>query len=263
MNLLKIILYIIYQFIYKFYYKIKNNFIFYKQLSYKNVINQTILKGDNICSLIYDYPTANINNTINLPYGIYKATSNYGESLCIVFYTSNIIHCHIKNFNQDIYGKKLSIYNIENITYYKNYNKSDRLYETNYFKKMNLKNSNKFNKITENVIKGDNIASTIMDYPTANIVNSINLPYGIYKATSNYGETICYVSSSVFKLIECHIKNFNEDIYNKKLTIDNFKKINIDKSYDILYLFCNLDTNCFNKNYDYIFTNIIIPHNIF
>jgi len=262
MNLTKLILYIIYQFVYKFIYKFKKIFTIYKPLSYNNILNQTILKGDNICSYIYDYPTANIINTINLPFGIYQATSNYGDTLCIVFYIDNIIHCHIKNFNKNIYNKKLSLYNIKKITFYKNYNKLDRLYEANYFDNLTYKTNYKFKQITENVIKGDNIASTIMDYPTANIVNSINLPYGIYKATSNYGETICYVSSSVFKLIEVHIKNFNQDIYNKKITINNFEKINIDKSYDILYLFCNLDTNCFNKYFDYFFTNTIIPFNI-
>ena len=82
--------------------------------------------------------------------------------------------------------------------------------------------TNKY-EINEPIITGANIASSKYDYPTANIANSKNLSCGMYTANSNYGDCICMVLSP--SRIECHIKNFNKNIYGKRLKLNNLHKI--------------------------------------
>ena len=81
------------------------------------------------------------------------------------------------------------------------------------------------NKIPETisgiVIKGSRYGKHFFDYPTANLINSVNLPCGVYTASSNYGD--CIVFS--LDMLECHIKNFKGNLYNKKLVLKNIKKI--------------------------------------
>lgn len=75
-------------------------------------IKETIERGDQKASTFYDFPTANIKNTIHLPCGMYTANSNYGDAVCLVLHPDTL-ECHIKNFDENIYGKTLQLANIE------------------------------------------------------------------------------------------------------------------------------------------------------
>ena len=81
------------------------------------LINNTsgkVIYGHQLGKNIFDYPTANIKNNINLPEGIYIANTNYGDGICMVF-NKYIIEIHIKNFNKNIYGKIIKLTNIKNL----------------------------------------------------------------------------------------------------------------------------------------------------
>lgn len=88
-----------------------NGFNIYEQFSN---INSRVIHGSKTSSNLYDYPTANIANNINLPCGIYTAESNFGDCICMVLSPFNI-ECHIKKFNKNIYGKELKLRNIKKI----------------------------------------------------------------------------------------------------------------------------------------------------
>lgn len=75
------------------------------------------------------------------------------------------------------------------------------------------------------VIKGAQ-TSRKLDYPTANMNIKKPLECGIFNGKSQYGKTT--IISGGGKFVECHIHNFNKNIYGKKLRIDNIKKINFD-----------------------------------
>lgn len=83
------------------------------------------------------------------------------------------------------------------------------------------------NKIPETISgivrKGYRNGKAFFDYPTANIDNHENLSCGVYTATSNYGD--CIVLSFDSSVLECHIKNFSGNLYNKKLVLKNIKKL--------------------------------------
>ncbi len=80
------------------------------------------------------------------------------------------------------------------------------------------------------VIKGDG-ASRKIDYPTANMFIKHPMECGIFNGKSQYGKTTVFSDGGNF--VECHIHNFNKNIYGKKLRVDNIKKINF-----------NTDKNC-------------------
>ena len=90
-------------------------FVIYKKDIYiPKKINGKVIIGLQLGKKLFDYPTANISNSINLPKGMYLADSNFGDCICMVFH-DDIIECHIKDFNKDIYGKTLKLKNITNI----------------------------------------------------------------------------------------------------------------------------------------------------
>ena len=55
----------------------------------------------------------------------------------------------------------------------------------------------------------------IIRQPT--IDNHENLSCGVYTTTSNYGD--CIIFSFDSSVLECHIKNFSGNLYNKKLVL--------------------------------------------
>ena len=89
---------------------------------------------------------------------------------------------------------------------------------------------NLVSSIEGKVIKGDQ-TSRKLDYPTANMNIKKPLECGIFNGKSQYGKTT--IISGGGKFVECHIHNFNKNIYGKKLRVDNIKKINF-----------NTDKNC-------------------
>jgi len=66
---------------------------------------------------------------------------------------------------------------------------------------------------------GNKIASNLYNYPTANVILKHGLPLGVYNANSNYGPCICLIGKKDF--LECHIKNFNKNIYDKYIKLEN------------------------------------------
>ena len=80
------------------------------------------------------------------------------------------------------------------------------------------------------VIKGDETSRKI-DYPTANMFIKHPMECGIFNGKSQYGKTTVFSSGGNF--VECHIHNFNKNIYGEKLRVDDIKKINF-----------NTDKNC-------------------
>ena len=80
------------------------------------------------------------------------------------------------------------------------------------------------NNIRGIVLDGEKVASNIYDYPTANISVKHNYNPGVYSADSNFGKCICFIPSKYS--LECHIKDFNKDIYGKELVLNNLKENN-------------------------------------
>ena len=74
-------------------------------------ISGTVEKGRGIAK-DYGYKTANITIDKNLQCGIYNGVSQYGKTT-IMSDGSNDVQCHIHDFNENIYGKKLDIKNIK------------------------------------------------------------------------------------------------------------------------------------------------------
>ena len=76
------------------------------------------------------------------------------------------------------------------------------------------------------VIKGDKTSRKI-DYPTANMYIKDPMECGIFNGKSQYGKTTVFSGGDNF--VECHIHNFNKNIYGEKLRVDDIKKINFSK----------------------------------
>ena len=76
------------------------------------------------------------------------------------------------------------------------------------------------------VIKGDQ-TSRKLDYPTANMNIETPIDCGIFNGKSQYGKTT--VISGGGKFVECHIHNFNKNIYGKKLKVDNIKEVDFNQ----------------------------------
>ena len=86
---------------------------------------------------------------------------------------------------------------------------------------------NLVSSIEGKVIKGDQTSRKI-DYPTANMYIEKPLECGIFNGKSQYGKTTVISGGNNF--VECHIHNFNKNIYGKKLRVDNIKKVNFNQS---------------------------------
>jgi hypothetical protein len=97
------------------------------------------------------------------------------------------------------------------------------VYFTQIIKDINNRSNNieNFNNIEGIIERGDGI-SKIADWPTANIKNTKNIPFGVYSGESNYGNVTFYSRDN---WIEAHIHNFDKNIYGKNLIINNIKKI--------------------------------------
>ena len=91
------------------------------------------------------------------------------------------------------------------------------------------------------VIKGNQIGRTL-GFPTANMEypqNIIKIPYGVYKvetlnkpAILNWG--IKPTLGENKELLEVHIPNFNQDLYNKTITINIIQKLRDEKKFNNL-----------------------------
>ena len=79
-----------------------------------NYIEEIVRRGYQK-SRLFDYPTANIKNSLNLPCGVYQGDTNYNRPVTIYSNNSNELECHIHKFNKNIYDKKLTINNIKPI----------------------------------------------------------------------------------------------------------------------------------------------------
>lgn len=93
--------------------------------------------------------------------------------------------------------------------------------------------------ISGRVIQGNKIGRTI-GFPTANIIypeNIIQIPFGVYctkingmKAVTNYGIKPTLGQSE--PVVESHILNFSQNIYDKEIEIEFIKKIRDEKKFD-------------------------------
>tara|TARA_B100000925_G_C21946923_1_gene447202 strand:- start:28 stop:333 length:306 start_codon:yes stop_codon:yes gene_type:complete len=81
-------------------------------------------------------------------------------------------------------------------------------------------------------------------YKTANITIDNNLQCGIYNGISQYGKTT--VISDGSNDIQCHIHDFNENIYGKNLNIKSIKKLHNRYKSDNDH--CNLAKNILQNN---------------
>tara|TARA_A100001015_G_scaffold197431_1_gene220142 strand:- start:41 stop:448 length:408 start_codon:yes stop_codon:yes gene_type:complete len=95
------------------------------------------------------------------------------------------------------------------------------VYFTQIIKDINEKNIENYSNIEGIVEKGDGV-SKMADWPTANIKNNKNIPFGVYSGKSNYGNVTFYSRDN---WIEAHIHDFNGNIYGKTLKISNIKKL--------------------------------------
>lgn len=109
----------------------------------------------------------------------------------------------------------------------------------------NIKKANEFLasnfKLKSKVIKGNQLGRKL-GYPTANMnypENIVKLPYGVYKvevqnmpAILNWG--IKPTVNSKKEVLEVHIPNFNDNLYNKKLEIKFLDKIRSEKKFNNL-----------------------------
>jgi len=83
--------------------------------------------------------------------------------------------------------------------------------------------------ISGKVIKGEG-TSRDYDYPTANIIIKKPMKCGVFNGMSQYGKTT--ILSNGTNYVECHIHNFNKNIYGKTLKIkdiDYVDKKNAEK----------------------------------
>ena len=66
----------------------------------------TVINGQGLQSL-FGYPTANIENTSNIEYGLYLGRCEYGSTITMV--AEKKIETHIIDWSGDLYGKTLSV----------------------------------------------------------------------------------------------------------------------------------------------------------
>jgi len=91
--------------------------------------------------------------------------------------------------------------------------------------------------IKEKVFKGFNMASKL-GWKTANIKLNKKYECGMYSVETNYGDGILVMyNHNKISLAECHILNFNKNIYNKYLYIYSMEKINFN--YGVVGIFNN------------------------
>ena len=79
--------------------------------NYQNYISAIVARGEKVATIVYDYPTANLDVNHDIPFVVYSADSNYVKCVCFVP-SKNSLECHIKNFNKDIYSEKMELKNI-------------------------------------------------------------------------------------------------------------------------------------------------------
>jgi len=82
-------------------------------------------------------------------------------------------------------------------------------------------------------------------YKTANISIEEELDCGIYNGVSQYGKTT--IMSDGSNDVQCHIHDFNKNIYGEKLNIKNIKKL--DNRYKSDNDHCNLAKNILKELY--------------
>lgn len=81
---------------------------------------------------------------------------------------------------------------------------------------------NIFNYVVESkVIPGIQKASDVYDYPTANLAKKVDIPDGMYFATSNFGDCVCFCKDSK---LECHVKGLNDNLYGKTMKVSEFER---------------------------------------
>ena len=93
------------------------------------------------------------------------------------------------------------------------------------------------------VEKGRGMAK-VYGYKTANITIDKKLDCGIYNGISQYGKTTIISDGS--NKVECHIHDFNKNIYGKNLNIKNIKKLHNRYKNDNDH--CNLAKNILQNN---------------
>ena len=98
------------------------------------------------------------------------------------------------------------------------------------------------NSISAIVARGEKMATNVYDYPTANLDINHDIPCGVYSADSNYGKCVCFIPSK--NSLECHIKNFNKDIYGEKMDLKNITE-NDDNLSNVLKAGCEKHSKIF------------------
>jgi len=73
------------------------------------------------------------------------------------------------------------------------------------------------------VIRGSGLAR-LYGYRTANLYNTTNLECGIYNGKCQYGDVTVWSKGK--SKIECHIHDFNKDIYGEELIITELQPVN-------------------------------------
>ena len=102
-------------------------------------------------------------------------------------------------------------------------------------------NKNRHYIIKKKVLKGFNLANKL-GWKTANINLSKEFKCGMYSVETNFGEGILVIYKNKQKNLsigECHILNFNKNIYNEYLYIYKMQKINFN--HGLIHIFNN---NC-------------------
>ena len=77
-----------------------------QKLNKEITLSGTVINGQGLQSL-FGYPTANIENTSNIEYGLYLGRCEYGSTITMV--TESKIETHIIDWTGDLYGKTLSM----------------------------------------------------------------------------------------------------------------------------------------------------------
>ena len=98
--------------------------------------------------------------------------------------------------------------------------------------------------ISGTVKKGKGVAKEY-GYKTANITIDQELQCGVYNGVSQYGKTT--IMSNGSKNVQCHIHDFNKNIYGEKLDIKNIKKLHTRYKSDKDH--CNLAKNILKELY--------------
>ena len=104
--------------------------------------------------------------------------------------------------------------------------------------------SENMTNISGTVKKGKGVAKEY-GYKTANITIDQELQCGVYNGVSQYGKTT--IMSNGSKNVQCHIHDFNKNIYGEKLDIKNIKKLHTRYKSDKDH--CNLAKNILKELY--------------